>query len=278
MLITTLEIKEGDMKLSCSSLMLSEKSLTRKAMKLKELGFSGMSVFVEYSDWNDELHEEVLGLEKATGIKPCEFVFSDECYGHLMDSDPCIRGKARKMYSEALGVCMEIGAATELEFSYAPRSPLPVYDPYQKMTEEQETAFLTMYREMGKQAEGSSAYLLLEDINRYESPYLNTLADCAEVVSKTGLSNAGILCDVFHMTIEEGDIPAAIRQAGSLIKHVHLGDTNRLTPRRGFLDWKSVFAAFHDIGYEGYCSLECAVTGDADDDLRQCAAFLLPMM
>ena len=231
--------------------MLSEKSLTRKAMKLKELGFSGMSVFVEYSDWNDELHEEVLGLEKATGIKPCEFVFSDECYGHLMDSDPCIRGKARKMYSEALGVCMEIGAATELEFSYAPRSPLPVYDPYQKMTEEQETAFLTMYREMGKQAEGSSAYLLLEDINRYESPYLNTLADCAEV---------------------------AIRQAGSLIKHVHLGDTNRLTPRRGFLDWKSVFAAFHDIGYEGYCSLECAVTGDADDDLRQCAAFLLPMM
>ena len=266
------------MKLSCSSLMLDEKSLTGKAMKLKELGYSGMSVFVEYSDWNDELHEEVVGLEKATGIKPCEFVFSDECYGHLMDSDTVIREKARRMYSEALDVCMEIGAVTELEFSYAPRSPLPVYDPYLKMSSEQEKAFLEMYREMGSRAEGSSAYLLLEDINRYESPYLNTLSDCADAVRKTGLRNAGILCDVFHMTIEEGDIPAAIRQAGSLIKHVHLGDTNRLTPRRGFLDWESVFAAFHDIGYEGYCSLECAVTGEADDDLRQCAAFLLPMM
>lgn len=266
------------MKLACSSVIAPGRTLTEKADFIRKLGYEGMSVFVDYCDWNEDMHSEVLVMKEKTGITPCEIVFGDAIYGHLMDSNPDLRKAARKMYSECGRACAQIGAVTELEYSYGPRNPLPVYEPYLKMSPAEEAGFLEMFAELEASVEGSDAYFLIENINRYESPYLNTLADCVGIVKKSGLKRAGVLCDVFHMTIEEQDIPGEILKSEGYIKHVHLGDTNRLMPRRGFLDWKPVFDAFKGIGYDGFCTLECAVTGDTESDLRETAEFILPLM
>jgi len=86
------------MKMSCTSSMVPGNTLTEKAEFLKKAGFEGMGVFVEYEDWTPELEQEILTLEERTGIKPCEFCFSADIYGHLMDEDEKIRNAARKMY------------------------------------------------------------------------------------------------------------------------------------------------------------------------------------
>jgi sugar phosphate isomerase/epimerase len=266
------------MKLGCSSMMLAEPTITEKARKLKTLGFDGISVFINYANWNETLLMEIVELESNTGIVPCEFVFSSSIYGHLMDPDRNIQEKSRRMYKDAAQISAMIGAVTELEYACYAQDPLPLYQPYKKLDREGYEKFIEMYAELHEPLDGSNAYMLLENLNRYESPFFNTLADCSEVVQDCGLSRAGVLADFFHMSIEESDISQAIYSAGSLIKHVHLGDSNRLIPGRGFIDWKAGFDALKKIGYNGYCCLECALLGNRDEDLKRAVSFLKPLM
>ena len=38
--------------------------------------------------------------------------------------------------------------------------------------------------------------------------------------------------------------------------HVHVGDSNRATPGKGHLDFRSLLGALEGIGYDGYLVLE----------------------
>lgn len=262
------------MRLSCTSTMVPGKSLTEKARNLSRWGYEGIAVFVDYVDWNQELYQELLSLEECTGVVPCEFAFGDGIYGHLMDRDPDIRKKSRDMYKLAARISGEIGAVTELEFEYGPQSPLPLFHPYAKMGKEEEQEFCEMYRELAEPLKGTKGKMLLEGINRYESPYLNSIRDCRDIVGSLGLKEAGVLADFFHMSIEESDYRESILYAGEYIKHVHLGDSNRLLPGHGMTDWKACFDALKEIGYKGFVNLECSTCGDPAVTLPETADYL----
>ncbi|HBE76436.1 MAG TPA: hypothetical protein DDW65_01430 [Firmicutes bacterium] len=262
------------MKLSCTSTMIPGGSFTEKALKLAEWGYDGIAVFADYAEWNKKLLEEVLSLKENTGVTPCEFVFMDPVYGHLMDKNEDIRKKARKMYKDAITVCSLIGAITEMEYEYGIQDPLPLFNPYAQMSVEEKKSFMEMYTELAEIAEGTKAYVLIEPINRYESPYLNSLKDCQIVVEELNMPNTGLLADFFHMSIEERDLRAAIIAAGSLIKHVHLGDNNRLLPGYGNIDWKGCIGALKKVDFQGYLNLECAIIGKPEELLAQTATFL----
>ena len=178
------------------------------------------------------------------------------------------------MYKLAAKVSGEIGAVTELEFEYGPQSPLPLFHPYAKMSPEQEEAFMEMYRELSEPLKGTDGKMLLEGINRYESPYLNSIRDCRDVVERLGLKEAGVLADFFHMSIEESDYRESILYAGEYIRHVHLGDSNRLLPGYGMTDWKACFEALKEVGYQGFVNLECSTCGDGAVTLPKTAVFL----
>jgi sugar phosphate isomerase/epimerase len=262
------------MKLSCTDVMVPGKSLTDKARNLKRWGYDGIAVFAEYVNWDNKQLEELLMLEKNTGVRPCEFVFMDEVYGHLMDDNTQIKERAINMYRDALRVCKKIGAITEMEYDYGPQIPLPLFEPYKQLSPEEEKGFLKVLKSLGEEAEGSSAWLLIEPINRYETKYLTRLQDAKAVVEKTGLSNVGLLADFFHLSIEEADIPTSIQKAGDLIRHVHLGDSNRLLPGYGHIDWKACIDALHSVGFSGYLNLECGIPGGPDIELPKTAKFL----
>lgn len=262
------------MKISCTSTMIPESNLTKAAETLKKWGFDGIGVFVDYGNWSEDLHQEILKLEERTGIVPCEFAFGDRLYGHLMDADPDIRRKSREMYKLAASVCGELGAVTELEYAYGPQFPLPLFHPYARMDEEQEEAFLEMYRELIKPLKGTSGKMLLEGINRYESPYLNCLKDCKDIIEKLCDENAGLLADFFHMSIEEADIPDTLRYTADSICHVHLGDNNRLLPGWGSTDWKTCLETLQAAGYDGFLSLECSTCGEPEKTLPETVKFL----
>ena len=266
------------MKISCTSTMIPGNNLTKKAEKLKKWGFDGIGVFVDYESWNEDLHQELLKLEERTGIVPCEFAFGDSLYGHLMDADPDIRRRAREMYKLAASICGELGAVTELEYEYGPQSPLPLFHPYARMSEEQEEAFLEMYRELSEPLKGTAGRMLLEGINRYESPYLNSLKDCKDIVERLGEEHAGLLADFFHMSIEEADISESLRYAGDAICHVHLGDNNRLLPGWGSTNWRQNLSTLQEIGYDGFLSLECSTCGDPEKTLPETVKYLRSMV
>ncbi len=101
--------------------------------------------------------------------------------------------------------------------------------------------------------------LLVEPLNRYESNLLNTLDDAATLfdASSGWPEEGGVLADLFHMNIEEANLPQAIRDAGGHIGHVHFADSNRRPAGMGHTDFAPVVAALRDIGYAGYLSAEC---------------------
>jgi sugar phosphate isomerase/epimerase len=258
--------------------MVPGATLTQKAERLKSWGYDGIAVFTSYDAWSADLLEEILNLKSQTGVTPCEFVFFAPCYGRLMSRDKSQASAARKMYSEAVKVCAALGAVTELEFSYGPQDPLPLFSPYAKMPPEEEKIFLKLYSELANSLAGSQGFLLLENINRYESPYLNAVSDCTEILKTLNKPNIGLLADLFHMSIEEADLPQSLRASGQWIRHVHLGDSNRLEPGKGHTDWNACIKALHQVGYDGFLNLECALSGAPELTLPRVAEYLRPLL
>lgn len=262
------------MNLCCSSPMVPGDTLTEQADRLRGWGFDTIAVFQPFECWGPEVRAELAGLEARTGIRPVEFVLTDDIYGSAMSADATRREACRDMYREAVDVCAELGMVTEIEFEYGPQNPMPLFDPYQQPAADERERFIEFYRELLGRAEGSSASVLLEPLNRYESRYLNSVDDNLLVLDEVAHPNAGLLPDTFHMSIEERDIPDALRRAGDRVRHVHLGDNNRLLPGDGSLDWPAIFGALRDIGYDGAVNLECSTNGDPGTTLPAAAAML----
>jgi sugar phosphate isomerase/epimerase len=260
--------------LCCSTPMIPGNTLTAQAELLREWGYDAIAVFQAREEWTPAVHAELVALESRTGIRPVEFVLTGDIYGHAMSQNLELRAQCRDMYREAADVCAELGLVTEIEFEYGPQDPMPLFDPYQQLTPAQDQEFIAFYTELLDRVAGSDAAILLEPLNRYESRYLNSVADNLDVVTRVAHPNAGLLPDTFHMSIEEASIPDALRAAGGQVRHVHLGDSNRLLPGHGALDWNAIFAALRDIDYRGAINLECSTTGDPATTLPQTAARL----
>lgn len=110
--------------------------------------------------------------------------------------------------------------------------------------------------ELGEYARQFQVALWYEPLNRYETNLANTLADGVRLIETSGSGNVRLLADLFHMNIEETDLPTAIRAAGRHIGHVHLADSNRRAAGLGHLDIPPIAQALLDIGYAGYVSAE----------------------
>jgi sugar phosphate isomerase/epimerase len=111
--------------------------------------------------------------------------------------------------------------------------------------------------------------VLVEPLNRYESPFVQTLADAAAICEEVGGGTLKILADFYHMQLEESDIEAAVVAAGPHIGFVHVADSNRCEPGSGHADFGPLFRGLKRIGYQGYVSLECRVL--AEDRRRMLA-------
>jgi len=116
--------------------------------------------------------------------------------------------------------------------------------------------------------------LALEPLNRYETSIIVTVAEAAALIEKIGASNLGILADSFHMNIEEKDLFESVVGASSLIRHVHLADSNRWPPGQGHLDFDLLFGALEKIGYDSWISGEYLPMPDPDLSVRLFAEFL----
>lgn len=110
--------------------------------------------------------------------------------------------------------------------------------------------------ELGEYAQQYQVPLIYEPLNRYETNQVNTVADALALLNGLGDHNVKLLCDLFHMNIEESDLAGALRAAGPLIGHVHFVDSNRRPVGLGHLDMRAVIAALRETQYSGYLSAE----------------------
>lgn len=111
--------------------------------------------------------------------------------------------------------------------------------------------------------------LVYEPLNRYETDLFNRQADAAGFLHDRGLGNVRLLCDLFHMNIEETDIAAALTGCGDLVGHVHWADSNRRAVGLGHTDIPPIAAALRAIGYDGVLSAEILPLPSADEAARR---------
>ncbi len=123
-------------------------------------------------------------------------------------------------------------------------------------TQAETDALIRAHRAMADHAQGTGVKIAVEPLNRFECYGLTTLAQAVRVVKAVGAAHYGCLFDTFHANIEERDVGAAIRSAGSAINHVHISENDRGTPGRGHLDFDKTFEALHAIGYDGWLVIE----------------------
>lgn len=250
------------MKFSCSDIIIPGKSYTEKAIALKKSGFDAISIFCDEAEWNNNKFKELQMLYNNTGISVCEICLVGDYYGQLNNPNLKIRERAKDLYKKSIALANEFNAITEFEFSCSSRSVLPLYNPYLKMNEKEESEFISTINELCTYVESDNS-LLIEPLNRYESVYLNTIDDCISLLQKlVDNSKLGILFDVFHSSIEEPSLDVALVKAEPFLKHIHLADNNRLLPGEGSINWKSLMNRLVSYNFNGYLAIEAAYLGN----------------
>ena len=97
--------------------------------------------------------------------------------------------------------------------------------------------------------------LALEPLNRFET-YFISRAEQALALAEAVAPDCGVCLDAFHLNIEEADMLAAIRKAGSRLVDFHVADNNRLACGMGALNWSAIVRTLKDIGYDGALTVE----------------------
>jgi D-psicose/D-tagatose/L-ribulose 3-epimerase len=96
----------------------------------------------------------------------------------------------------------------------------------------------------------------LEPLNRYETSVLNTVAQAWDVIDGLPAEAIGLAPDVYHMNIEEKNIPAALRSAGPRLVHLQVCANDRGTPGEDSLDWNGIRQALVDVAFKGIVGIE----------------------
>lgn len=112
-------------------------------------------------------------------------------------------------------------------------------------------------QELSKKAEECDVTCALEVLNRNETYILTDCAEAIEYVKRVGSDRVNILLDTYHMNIEEDNMYDALRRAGNLLGHVHVGECNRKLPgMNNSIDWPEIGRALRDINYDHYVVME----------------------
>ena len=112
--------------------------------------------------------------------------------------------------------------------------------------------------------EGSGVQLVLEPLNvlvNHRGYYLTTSAEGAQIINEVNHPQVRLLYDVYHQQITEGNLIENIRRYTNEIGHFHTGDVpGRREPGTGEINYKNIFKAIAETGYEGYVVFECGLT------------------
>ena len=199
------------------------------------------------------------------------------CSGHrgwFIDPDPAQIAACLEDVKVLLELSAELQAPLIIVPIYGRTDRLPAHCGTGRRPEEDLALWLDGLHEVTRHAERVGGSLLIEAINRYENAVSVTVADAVGFARQMDSPAVRAMGDVFHMNLEEVDLGAAFESMGDTLAYVHLADSQRLEPGQGHLPWDSVFRGLARLGYDGVASMECNLSGPAEDVLPAAVRFL----
>ena len=170
----------------------------------------------------------------------------------LASSDAGERQRARDHVAACVKVARDLGATVLAGPMYTPVGFLTG----QRRTSEEWKWAVDSWQQLAGGVDAAGIEVGIEPLNRFETYFLNTAADAARLCQEIGSPRIGILVDTFHANIEEKSIGAALRHAGSHLKHLHVCENDRGIPGSGHVAWTEFFSTVADLGYDRWMTIE----------------------
>ncbi len=260
------------LKLAAQEQMLHGETLLEKWQFAQSVGFDGIELRGEGDRKFADRLPDIRAARAAGAVIPTVCVMMDHFIG---DFDAERRRDAvenMKILLSVIAAADGLGAITPAAFGMFSRA-LPPFTPPRGPDEDQEV-LLAGLQELGEHAAGEGVMVLLEPLNRYEDHMVNTLEQGAALCREVGLPSVRLIGDFFHLNIEEADPVESLRRAAPYLAHMQLGDSSRLEPGTGHIDFAAAIAALDEAGYDGWYAMECALSGDPTVVLPAVSAYL----
>jgi sugar phosphate isomerase/epimerase len=247
--------------------LLPGKDLAEKFANAAAYGYDGVEINVGPAfDLGDNLME-LKAASQNSGLPICAICT------HSMH-DPFLPDLAERRQRFA-GLALLLEQADELGAGGVVSVPVrPPHTYGDASWEDQADDFVAAASEWAATLPAGNAQVYLEPLNRYETKFLNRVEQGADLAARINHPRVAALADLFHMNIEEAHMGKPIVASAAQLRHVHIADNNRLEPGGGCLDIATSFAALSQIGYAGFVTLECRLSGPADETLPASARYL----
>jgi D-psicose/D-tagatose/L-ribulose 3-epimerase len=217
--------------------------------RIKDHGFDGVELPLIHPALVPST--EIRRTLAATGLE-CNFCSILPGDLSLISDDPAVRQRTVGHLRDCIKVAADTGASVIAGPLYSPVG----YFPGRRRTHDEWLWAVDGYQALATALELHCVTIAIEPLNRFETSFLNTVADATQLASEIGHPQVGVLFDTFHANIEEIDVAAALRSAVPHLKHVHASENNRGIPGTGHTDWSRVFQTLHDVDYEDWVTIE----------------------
>jgi sugar phosphate isomerase/epimerase len=235
-------------------------SFSERLQKADELGYDGVELMAAIPDKLDagEIRTQLkdFGLEVSAIGSGAVYMVEKLT---LLASEPEVRQRASKRLHELIQFASELEAPCVTIGSFRGRRAWVA----------EGTAEVILKQIIVSAAERAShlgVRLVLEPLNRYESDIINNTEEGLYFINEVDHSHVGLMIDTYHLNIEEPSIHSCFQNAMSAGKlwHIHIGDSNRLPPGKGHLDFPGIVSTLRESGYDGFLSAELLPLPDPD--------------
>jgi len=216
---------------------------------IKEAGFDGVEVPLLHP--REFRASQIRKATEANGLEcnACSVLVDGLS---LISDKPEVRRAARQQLEAIAKAASEAGVGIVCGPLYSPVG----YLPGRRRTDDEWKWAVEGFQSLGDTLTACKVTFAIEPLNRFETFFLNTAADAAQLAKEINHPRIGILFDTFHANIEEKNIAAGYRTVGPYLKHVHTCENDRGIPGSGHVEWKEVFQALRDLHYDGWLTIE----------------------
>lgn len=184
------------------------------------------------------------------------------CYGCEADSDiasldESVRTKGIERFKLALDHTKTIGAKKLGGVVYKAGG---IFTGAAPTIEEWNNSIESM-KQIAKYAQKYGISIGVEQINRYETYFINTAVDAIQYCRDVEAPNMFVLLDAHHIILEELSFYDTIVNTGDYLGHFHTAENNRGIPGTGLVNWEEVYRALKDINYSDWLVIESFYIG-----------------
>jgi sugar phosphate isomerase/epimerase len=249
------------LKLAVQDFLLPGRDLEEQFTNARTYGYDAVELAIRADADLDEVTRRAGAASKASGV-PVAALCTAGVHDPLQD-DPALRAERFTGLAALLAAADALGANGVVSVPIRPSRGFPSKPALDAWVAEITALAVAEFSAFAANLPEGTSAVFLEPLNRFEATFLRTVGHAANIARQVSHPRVLALADLFHMNIEEADLPGSIHEAGPLLGHVHIADNNRLEPGAGAMEMRPTFRALQDIGYDGYVSVECFSPGGA---------------